>query len=66
MRGREKVNWPEGPREAGLGRDPGAPKPGACRGVRRHEMHPREGGKLPTCRSMGTSAPTGGNKPEFS
>ena len=23
--GREKVNWPEGPREAGLGRDPGAP-----------------------------------------
>ena len=23
--GREKVNWPKGPREAGLGRDFGAP-----------------------------------------
>ena len=23
--GREKVNWPEGPREAGLGRDPARP-----------------------------------------
>ena len=26
--GREKVNWPKGPREAGLGRDPGAPPAG--------------------------------------
>ena len=38
--GHEKVNWPEGPREAGLGRDPGAPEPGACRVVRRHEKSP--------------------------
>ena len=27
--GREKVNWPKGPREAGLGRDPDALATGA-------------------------------------
>ena len=29
--GREEVNWPNGPREAGLGRDPSAPLPAKCR-----------------------------------
>ena len=36
--GREKVNWPKGPREAGLGRDLGAPIP--CNVERRRGLAP--------------------------
>ena len=58
--GREKVNWPKGPREAGLGRDPGAPPAGVIMSPNpsfRGPEGPWESAFLLTGKRIATSGP---------